>query len=115
MPLMSILTIEQQLKPIVDAVPCTEIYVINAEYLMQKLKQKKGDAYCKIAKAYADISIKNYGLKTVVIDAYDAGISTKENTPKKKHETKILQYFISPVILNWKGTRKNSFHWDNKQ
>lgn len=107
---MSILTIEQQLKPTVDAVQCTEICVINAEYLTQKLKQKKGDAYCKIAKVYADISIKNYGLKTVVIDEYDAGISTKENTHKKKHETKIIQYFISPVILNWKGTRKNSFH-----
>lgn len=82
---------------------------------MRELKQTKGNAYYKIAKVYADISIKHYVSKTVVFDGYDAGISIKENAHKRKHETTIIQYFTSPVILNWKGNRKNSFQWDNKQ
>lgn len=38
--------------------------------------------YCRIAKVYADFTIKHYELATVVFDGFGAGISIKDNTHK---------------------------------
>ena len=69
-----------------DAALCTERYVIDGGFLIRKLKWKKRDTYSKIAKLYADFTIKHYGLATVVFDGYDAGPSIKDNTHKRRQK-----------------------------
>ncbi|KAJ8882464.1 hypothetical protein PR048_014272 [Dryococelus australis] len=61
-------------------------YVIDGGYSIHKLKWKKGDTYCEIAKACADFTIKNYGLATVGFDGHDSGHSIKDNTHKRRQQ-----------------------------
>lgn len=79
---------------IIDAVLCTEGYVLDGGYLIWKLKWEKGVTYCKIANVQADCTIKHYGLATVVFNVYDAGPSIKDNTHKRKQEN--IHYPIVP-------------------
>lgn len=95
-----------------DAVPCMERHVIDGGYLIRKPKLKKGDTYCKIAKVYADFTIKHYGLATVVFVGYDAGPPIKNDTHKKNQQTCMNVVFISLVMLNSKANGNNSFQWE---
>lgn len=47
-----------------DAIPKTARYEFDGGSLLHKLKWRRGDTYGKIAKAYADFTIKDYGAAT---------------------------------------------------
>jgi hypothetical protein len=64
----------------------TERYVIDGGFLIHKLKWKKGDTYNRIAKQYAEFTVKHYGLATVVFDGYEAGPSIKDNAHKRRQK-----------------------------
>lgn len=82
-----------------NAVPCMERYVIGGGYLIRNQKWKKGDNHCKIAKVYADFTIKHYGLATVVFVGYDAGPPIKNNTHKRNKQNmhELIVHFVSDV------------------
>jgi 5'-3' exonuclease len=69
-----------------DVVPKTERYVLDGGNLLRKLKWMKGDTYGKISKAYADFTIKHYGVATVVFDGYEAGPTIKDNTHRRRKQ-----------------------------
>ncbi len=54
--------------------------------MLHKLKWRKGDAYGKIAIAYADFTTKHYGTATVVFDSYGAVPSIKDNTQQRRRQ-----------------------------
>lgn len=70
MPLMSIITIEHQLKQHQMLSCVWKGMLLMEEYMIRKLKWKEGDMYYKIAKVYADFTIKHNGLVTVVFNEY---------------------------------------------
>ena len=77
---------------IIDTKPETEHYILDGGSLLHRLPWKKGATYGMIAQTYADFTIHNYGLATVVFDGYEGGPSIKDNTHQRRGQN------IHPVV-----------------
>jgi hypothetical protein len=53
---------------VMDTVPATDCYVLDGGSLLHRLPWDKGDSYGTIAESYAEFTVRNYGLATVVFD-----------------------------------------------
>jgi len=68
---------------VMDTAPVTDCYVLDRGSLLHRSPCNKGDSYGTIAESYAEFTVRNYGLATVVFDGYGAGASIKDNTHQK--------------------------------
>ena len=75
-----------------NTAPATDCYVLDRGSLLQRLPWNKGDLYGAIAESYAEFTVRNYGLATVVFDGYGAGASIKDNTHQRRGKN------LHPVI-----------------
>ena len=77
---------------VMNTVPATDCYVLDGGSLLHRLPWNKGDSYGTIAESYAEFTVRNYGLATVVFDGYGAGASIKDNTHQRRGKN------LHPVI-----------------
>jgi len=67
----------------------TEQYVLDGGSLLHRVPWNKGESYGAIAKQYAEFTIRQYGLATVVFDGYGQGPSIKDNTHQRRVGSKV--------------------------
>ena len=82
-----------------NTVPITDCYVLDGGSLLHRLPWNKGDSYGTITESYAEFTVRNYGLATVVFDGYGAGASIKDNTHERRGKT-CIQSLVSLRKLN---------------
>ena len=77
---------------VMDTAPPTDYYVLDGGSLLHRLSWNKGDSFGTIAKSYAEFTVKNYGIATIVFDGYSSGASIKDNTHQRRGKS------LHPVI-----------------
>jgi len=87
---------------VMDTAPVTDCYVLDGGSLLHRLPWNKRDSYGTIAESYAEFTVRNYGLATVVFDRYGAGASIKDNTHQKRGKT-CNQSLVLLKKLNFPG------------
>ena len=66
-----------------ESAPKTDHYVLDGGSLLHRVPWKAGDSYRSIAQSYADFTIRQYGLATMVFDGYGCP-SIKDNTHQRR-------------------------------
>ena len=85
-----------------DSTPKTDHYVLDGGSLLHRLQWKAGDSYGAIAQAYADFTVRHYGLATVVFDGYGGGPSIKDNTHRRRgQDVHPVVHFTAETEFSW--------------
>ena len=67
----------------------TEIYVLDGGSLLQRLPWPRRARFNDLCQLYTDYVTKNYSNSVAVIDEYEIGASTKDNTHLRRSREKI--------------------------
>ena len=90
-----------------NTVPATDCYVLDGGSLLHRLPWNKGDSYGSIAESYAEFTVRNYGLATVVFDGYGAGRPLRITLIRGGRKT-CIQSLVSLRKLNFPEKSRTS-------